>query len=124
MIDEQLPLVIERLRTVQIIQRPAIEVIRMWDGPRTLIYCDPPYVPGTRHEGSREVYGCEMSEDDHRVLAGVLKKCESRVVLSGYPSDLYRELYGEWRSVEFDIANHAAGGRSKSRKRETIWMNW
>jgi DNA adenine methylase len=124
MIDEQLPLIVDRLRSVQIIQRPAAEVIGTWDSPGTLIYCDPPYLPGTRHQGSREVYGCEMTASDHRQLARVLKECKGRVVLSGYPSDLYTELYGTWRTTEFDIANHAAGGRSKARKKETLWMNW
>lgn len=124
MIDEQLPMIAERLRTVQILHRPALEVIQNWDSEDTLIYADPPYLPSTRHEGSQSIYGYEMSEEDHRALAEVLCACKSKIVLSGYPSSLYDELYGKWRSVQFDIANHAAGGRSKSRKTETIWMNW
>src|SRR4029077_1879557 len=44
MVDEELPRVIERLRTVLIVRRPALDVIRTWDGPETLIYCDPPYL--------------------------------------------------------------------------------
>jgi DNA adenine methylase len=124
MIDEELPRIIERLRTVQIVQRPALETIRTWDGSATLIYCDPPYLHSTRHEGSRTIYGCEMTEEDHRELAGMLNKCESRVVLSGYPSALYDELFRRWRVVQFDMPNHAAGGRSKARRQETIWLNW
>jgi len=124
MIDEQLPLIVERLRTVEILCRPALDVIRAWDSPKTVHYCDPPYVPETRHEGSRSIYGCEMTEEDHRELAKVLKSCRGKVVLSGYPSALYDELYGEWRTVQFDMPNHAAGGRSKTRKQETIWLNW
>jgi DNA adenine methylase len=124
MIDEELPRIVERLRTVQIVQRPALDVIRTWDGPETLIYCDPPYLHSTQHEGSRSIYGCEMSEGDHRELADVLKRCQSRIILSGYPSDLYDELYRQWKAVEFDMPNHAAGGRSKARKQETIWLNW
>jgi DNA adenine methylase len=123
-IDDELPRIVERLRTVQIVCRPAAEVIRLWDGPESLIYCDPPYVPSTRHEHSRSIYGCEMSEGDHRALAAVLRACRGRVVLSGYPSCLYGELYGDWRTVQFDIANHAAGGTSKARKREILWLNW
>lgn len=124
MIDEQLPLIVERLRTVEILCRPALDVIQSWDSPTTLIYCDPPYLPSTRHEGSRSIYGCEMSEKEHRQLASVLRKCKGKVVLSGYPSTLYDELYGNWRTVSFDMANHAAGGKSKARKEETLWMNW
>jgi DNA adenine methylase len=123
-IDEQLPLITERLRRVEILMKPAIAVIRTWDSRDTLFYCDPPYVHETRHEGSRDVYGCEMSEYDHRQLAGVLQRCTGKVVLSGYPSALYDELYGGWRKLQFDIANHAAGGRAKARKKETLWMNW
>lgn len=124
MIDEQIPPIIERLRRVQIVSRPAIEVIHTWDGPDTLIYCDPPYVHETRHEGSREVYGVEMSEQDHRELAAVLNSCRAKVVLSGYPSPLYEELYHSWRTISIDIANHAAGGRKKARKQEMLWINF
>ena len=124
MIDDQLPLIIERLRRVEIINRPATEIIRTWDSPDTLIYADPPYVHETRNESSRDVYGVEMTEEDHRKLASVLSKVKAKVVLSGYPSPLYEELYDGWRTVTFDIANHAAGGRAKARKQETLWMNW
>ena len=123
-IDEQLPLIMERLRTVQILCRPALEVIRTWDGPDTLCYCDPPYVHSTRGEGSRATYGVEMTDAEHRRLAEVLRTCQGKVVLSGYPSALYEELYAGWRRVTFDMANHAAGGRAKGREQETLWLNW
>jgi DNA adenine methylase len=123
-IDEQLPLIMQRFRSVEIVNRPALDVIRTWDAAETLFYCDPPYVHETRHKSSRDVYGVEMTEEGHRELAAALKKCKGKVVLSGYPSDLYEELYRDWRTDAFDIANHAAGGRSKARKQESIWMNW
>jgi DNA adenine methylase len=123
-IDEQLPLIVQRLRTVEIVNRPALEVIRTWDTEESLFYCDPPYVHETRHKSCRDVYGFEMTEQEHRELATVLKKCKGKVVLSGYPSALYEALYRGWRTATFDIANHAAGGRSKARKQETLWMNW
>ena len=46
------------------------------------------------------------------------------VVLSGYPSPLYDELYADWRKTDFDIANHAAGGKKKARETERLWMNF
>jgi DNA adenine methylase len=124
MIDDQLPLIVERLRRVEIVQRPAIDVIRTWDSSETLFYCDPPYVHETRHESSRDVYGCEMNGQDHRKLAKALNSCKGKVVLSGYPSELYEELYAKWRRTEFELANHAAGGKSKARMREVLWTNW
>jgi DNA adenine methylase len=123
-IDEQLPLIIERLRTVQIVSRPATETISKWDSPETLIYCDPPYLHSTREQNSRDVYGYEMTETEHRALAECLQTCQSKVVLSGYPSLLYDGLYSDWRRVTMDIANHAAGGKNKKRKTECLWINF
>lgn len=119
---DQLPEIVERLRRVQILHQPAIHAIRRFDSPETLIYCDPPYVHETRDANSRNVYGVEMSEADHRELADVLNDCVGTVILSGYPSPLYKELFGHWRRAEFDIANHAAGGRQKARKTEVLWI--
>jgi DNA adenine methylase len=123
-LDEELPRIIERLRPVQIVSRPAVEVIRAWDAPRTLFYCDPPYLHETRAPSSRGIYGYELSEAEHRELAEVLHGCQGKVVLSGYPAPLYTELYGSWRSVTMDIANHAAGGKTKARMRECLWFNF
>ena len=121
---DQLPEIIERLRRVQLLSQPAIEAIRRFDHPDALIYFDPPYVHETRAPNSRNVYGIEMTEEEHYELGKVLKVCVSKVVISGYPSALYEDIFRSWRRVEFDIANHAAGGRKKSRKRETLWLNW
>lgn len=119
-----LPEIIERLRRVQIVCQPAVDAIRRFDHTEGLIYCDPPYVHGTRAKGGTDIYGVEMSDEDHRNLARALRECKSRVVLSGYPSDLYDELFGDWRRIEFDIANHAAGGKRKTRERECLWMSF
>ena len=45
---EDLPRIAMRLLRVQIENRPAIEVIRLYDNERTLFYCDPPYPQGAR----------------------------------------------------------------------------
>ena len=121
---EMLPQIIERLRRVQIICQPATEAIERFDHKEGLIYCDPPYVHGSRSNGSTDVYGVEMSDADHRQLAATLRACDAKVVLSGYPSPLYNELYAGWRVESFDIANHAAGGKSKARETECLWLNF
>ncbi len=123
-IDEELPKIIDRLRTVQIVFRPAVEVIRRFDGPDTLFYCDPPYLPETRAENGRAKYAVEMTVADHRALLEELRWCRGRVALSGYPSALYDELLWDWRVVEFDVANHAAAGEVKRRETECLWFNW
>jgi DNA adenine methylase len=121
---EHLPEIIDRLRRVQIICQSAFDAIPRFDHPEGLIYCDPPYVHSTRQENSRAIYHAEMSDEEHRELARLLAKCKSKVVISGYPSALYKELYLRWRVITFDIANHAAGGRRKARETECIWLNY
>jgi len=118
---EGLPRIIERLRRVQIICQSAFDAIPKFDHADALVYCDPPYLHATRR--SPNVYHREMTDDDHVRLADLLHRCESKVLLSGYPSDLYDELYSDWRRVDFDIANHAAGGRKKKRQTECLWFN-
>lgn len=119
---DALPEIINRLRRVQIICQSAFDAIPRFDHKDGLIYCDPPYVHSTR--ASTNVYHAEMSDEDHRELAKLLKSCKSKVVLSGYPSPLYNELYSGWRTHDFRIANHAAGGRTKARETERLWMNF
>lgn len=123
-IDSELPRIVDRLRTVQILCRPAVEVIRRYDGTGTLFYLDPPYVPTTRAGNGRAAYKVDMTENDHRELAQTLRQCQGKVMLSGYPSTLYGELYKGWRVEQFDIANHAASGTTKKRQTECLWFNW
>jgi DNA adenine methylase len=121
---EHLPEVIDRIRRVQILCQSAFEAIPRFDHPEGLIYCDPPYVHSTREEGSRAVYHTEMSDEEHKELAQLLRECDADVIVSGYPSPLYEELYRGWRVVSAEIANHAAGGEKKGRETECLWMNF
>ncbi len=120
-IDEQLPLITERLRRVQIVCRPAIEVIARWDSPQTLIYCDPPYVVNARST-AQQVYRHDMTDADHQTLAATLNNCQSKVILSGYQSELYERLYQGWGRLVVDLPNNAAGGKKKARMQEVLWF--
>jgi DNA adenine methylase len=119
---EGLPAVHARLRRVVVLNRPALEVIRSQDGPETLFYCDPPYLPSSR--ATPDVYQHEMSEQDHRELLDLLKTVEGKVMLSGYPSDLYDECLVGWTRHCFDVPNNAAGGAEKQRMTEVVWCNF
>jgi DNA adenine methylase len=113
----------ERFGRVMFDCRPALDVIRRQDGPETLHYCDPPYLHETRT--AKGVYGPhEMTEADHRELLRVLRSVRGKVVLSGYPSVLYDKALADWTCHRFDLANHAAGGRSKRRMTEIVWTNF
>jgi DNA adenine methylase len=111
-----------RLRDVKILNRPALEVIRAEDTPATLFYCDPPYLPETR--SARKVYDLEMTWDDHQELLDVLRPVKGKVILSGYANGLYDTALSGWNRHTFEIANHAAGGRSKRGMLECLWCNF
>jgi DNA adenine methylase len=116
---EDLPEIAFRLLRVQIENRPALEVIRLYDSPQTLFYCDPPYVHSTR--GDSKAYAFEMKDREHTDLALVLSKCEGKAAVSGYRCDLMDELYKGWRCVEAPPKNcHSI----KKVRREALWMNY
>ncbi len=92
--------VADRFRRVMVESLPAIELIKKYDGPEVLFYCDPPYLSSTRHGGKAATYHVEMTDADHEALLLQLQKCVGKVVLSGYPSPLYDRLLSNWRRVE------------------------
>ncbi len=106
----------ERLRGVQIENRPALEIISRFNFPNVLIYADPPYLMQTRHG---KQYRHEMTTQDHVDLLNALKAHRGPVVLSGYDSPLYNDaLHGWYREETNAIAQTA------TRRREVIWMNF
>lgn len=106
----------DRLRGVFIEQDDAITVMERWDSPNTLFYVDPPYVAETRKAGPRG-YRHEFTEKDHKRLAEFLQSAQGSVVLSGYDSEMYRELYGKWE--KHSIPSVADAG---SRSVECLWI--
>ncbi|MEO7143547.1 MAG: DNA adenine methylase [Bryobacteraceae bacterium] len=116
---DQLPEIALRLLRVQFENRPAGEVIELYDGPNTLFYCDPPYVHSTR--GDKKAYGFEMTDLEHECLADVLSRCKGKVALSGYRCDLMDELYRGW--TRFDAAAKHCHSIKKMRQ-EALWMNY
>jgi len=122
-IDENLPLIVNRLTTVQFLHRNATDVIKKWDSPNTLFYCDPPYLKDTRI--STEVYDHEMNTEQHCDMLSILGHIKGHIVLSGYDNTLYdtaADKYG-WRQVEKKISNHAAGGKTKRKMVECLWIS-
>lgn len=114
---DALPAIIERLRQVTVEQLPATEVMLKFDHPRTLHYVDPPYVMSSRSWQSAG-YRHEMNDANHRELATVLRSLQGMVVLSGYPSDLYAELFSDWKRLERTAL--ADGGKIRT---EVLWLN-
>lgn len=115
--------VADRLRTVSLECRPALEVIERYGrDASTLLYVDPPYLMSTR---SRTAYRHEMhTDDEHRELSKALAGVKGIVVLSGYHSPLYDELYDGWHVTELSaFTGQANGGRLGGDRVEVLWSN-
>ncbi len=107
--------IIERLQGVVLENRDALEVIRIHDSPATLHYIDPPYLAATRNAG--DDYRFEMDDAAHIRLSEVLHDLKGAVIVSGYPSMLYDDLYVGWDRAE--RASLADGARPRT---EVLYM--
>ena len=106
----------ERLRMVQIENRPALEVIKRFNYENVFMYLDPPYVLGTRNG---KQYKHEMSDVEHEEMLKELLQSKAQIMISGYESDLYNDYLKDWHKCTFNsCAEHG-----KPRK-EVIWMNY
>ena len=105
-----------RLKSVQIENRPALELIQKFNYSNVLIYADPPYLLNTR--GGKQ-YRYEMTEQDHLDLLDGLKQHKGSVILSGYPSDMYDHELSGWSRVYRKSYNQNAAQRT-----EVLWCNF
>lgn len=71
-------MVAERLRQVQIENRPAIKIIEEFNSKDVFMYLDPPYVPDTR---CCKQYLYEMSIEDHEELLGIIRKSDAKIMI-------------------------------------------
>ena len=110
--------VASRLGTVAIESRDALEVVADYGSePSVCIYADPPYLGSVRHSG----YRLEMLGDDlHVKLAAALAECKAAVVLSGYSSPLYEDLYAGWHRLELKAPPKLSGAAAPN---EVLWSN-
>ena len=118
---ERIPPAARRLAGVTLECRPALDVIADYGKhPDVLLYCDPPYLGSTRRWGNQ--YRHEMRDDlAHAQLASALHGCKAAVVLSGYPSALYDDLYASWHRDA--IATSTGNGGDNRSRTEVLWSN-
>ena len=116
---EALPDIAARLQRVQIENRPALQIIDLYDGPETLFYCDPPYVHDSR--GDSKAYGFEMTDAEHRAFARRINQIKGFAAISGYQCTLYDELFKDWRCIKAPAKQcHSI----KKLRQEVLWVNY
>lgn len=107
-----------RLMGVSLENRDAVEMIQDYgQEPSVCIYADPPYLGSTRASNYRH----EMLSDElHDQLAEALNNCKASVVLSGYASPLYEELFDGWHRMELKAPTALSG---RAAENEVLWSN-
>lgn len=109
---DRLQEMVDRLRGVVIECDSAIDVIRRWDSPQTLFYCDPPY-PETRQR-----YKFNFDILDYQELCDCLDDIEGSFVLSSYATGMEPDY---WKRIDIDsyLSSSAQGqvGKNRSKRR-------
>jgi DNA adenine methylase len=110
----------KRLKNVSLENRDALEMIREYGQHEAVcIYADPPYLGTTRR--TRSNYRHEMVGDDlHREFADALHACKASVVISGYASPLYEELFPGWYRTTMKAPPALSGDTGRV---EVLWSN-
>lgn len=106
----------ERLRKVQIENRPALEVMGRYDFENVFMYLDPPYVLDTR---TGKQYLHEMTDRDHVDLLDFCIRSKAKIMISGYESDLYNNMLQGWHKRQFDSCAEMG-----LKRKETVWFNY
>lgn len=106
----------ERLRMVQIENRPALEVIKRFDHPKVFQYWDPPYLLSTRNG---KQYKYEMSDAEHEKMLLLALSSKAKIMISGYESKMYNYYLKEWHKAYFKSCAEYSNART-----EVVWMNY
>lgn len=116
---DHLKAVQDRLASVLIEHKDFADLIKLYDRPSALHYCDPPY------HGTEKYYTEQFSHDDHLRLHSCLSRLQGRFILSYNDDDYIRNLYKDFR-IEAISRNHslAAKSGSSSRYNELIIRNF
>lgn len=112
---------VERLQSVVIENKSAIEVIHNHDKINTLYFVDPPYLHSTRKMRAGGYYNYEMTDNDHVELLDVLNSLSGMVVLSGYDSEIYNDILINW--TKHTTTARISAGRGTSVRTEVVWLN-
>jgi len=111
----------QRLIRVQIENRSAVDVIRLYDSPETFFYCDPPYLHATR--GDSKAYGFEMDEGQHYEFAKAVNESCGKFAVSGYDHPLMAKLFPSSRWFK-TLGPQKTIHSTKGSRCEVLWTNY
>lgn len=104
---DYLPAISERLKKVVIENKNFENLIRNYDRPNALFYCDPPYFK------TEYYYDIAFSEDDHKRLKRCLSNIKGKFVLSYNDCEFARDLYRDFDICSVERTNNLYRGTYK-----------
>lgn len=94
----------KRLERVVIENKDFENLIKVYDRPKALFYCDPPY-----HK-TENYYDATFTKDNHERLKAVLSDIKGRFILSYNDDEYIRELYREFEIIPIERQNNLSKG--------------
>lgn len=97
----------QRLKRVVVENKDFENLIKVYDRPKALFYCDPPY------HTTEKYYDIKFTEDDHLRLKTALDNIKGKFVLSYNDDEFIRELYKNYNIIEVTRQNNLSSGDYK-----------
>lgn len=97
----------KRISSVEIEHKDFEALIKQYDRPDALFYCDPPY------HTTEDNYSEKFTEADHYRLNGVLTALKGRFILSYNDDNFVRELYKDFNIQAISRQNNLSSGQFK-----------
>jgi DNA adenine methylase len=119
---DRLPELHQRLSRVLILNTDGIELIKKWDKPNVMIYCDPPYETSTRTEAR---YKVDMNDEIQINFIDTVINCKNaKILISGYDCELYKRLTDN-NFIKINFTVNTTGGDYKPKQIiESLWKNY
>jgi DNA adenine methylase len=100
------------------------EIIRKYDSPDSLLYCDPPYPGGVLQSDANQYYEHTLTDEDHKDLLDMLTKLQGCVMLCGYNHPLYTRYLFYWRKKSFERRCNMSTKKTRPKRIEQLWLNY
>lgn len=113
---EYLPEVTERLKNVVIENKDFTDLIKVYDRPNALFYCDPPYYKTEKY------YDVDFDVEQHKQLRNVLINIKGKFILSYNDCDFIKTLYKDFYIIEVERQHNLKN--DGSRYKELIIKNY
>jgi DNA adenine methylase len=118
---DRLPELHERMSRVIVSNTDGVGLIKKYNDPKYLIYCDPPYEQSTR-TGAR--YKVDMDRQQHEDFLSAVIESKSKILISGYDCELYDKLTENgFTKVSFEVKT-IDGNFNPKTKTEYLWKNY